>query len=1020
MRRCNKPLVRNDLLLTDDADSGTANAIRVGSQLWYAWLAKHYAFIFEGGAGHLTARREIRRGIAYWYGYRRRGGKFSKTYLGKSEELTQERLEQASALLAGQTTPARLSSNGNSVDLIAALNQGDAIIPTAGTGAEMSFLPLTKIKPPALPQKLIARPRLTQRISTPVTLICAPSGFGKSTLLNEWRQTCGMPVAWVALDADDNHPLRFWSTVVTALQTINSNLGRELLPQLGASSPCATSEIVVNLTNEIVRAMDQADSSPRLGLILDDYHHIERQEIHASLQCLLEHLPPTLQLIISSRTKPPLALGRLRAKGMVTELRTDDLRFTLEEGIEFLWQHTLGQRLAYSDMQTLVKRTEGWVTGLTLATFALTQQEDRRQSMATFTGAHTYLREYFMESVLCQQPLDVQAFLLKTAILKHLTGSLCDAVTGQSDGAEMLSRLWQENLFLVRLEEQDWYRYHDLFAEMLCCQLQTHCPAEIPHLHRRAAEWYRTQNAPADAVYHLLAIEAWEEAASLIESMAMRELEQFGEDSRLLRWLQQLPEIVVQQHKTLLAVYVRLARMALLPTEVERFLARTETNRARAPAVEQTRTAQDTLTEVQRIRRLWVTSDLAISELPAGGEHDEVWRMLNRLAQSQCYSRKQVDQAEAMAREVYEGAQARRHLFLILMAGGACATYASSQGHLRRSEKIAHQVLRQAFALRGKLPEPASIALVARSGVCYERNQLAQAHQLLVRATEVDPNPTSPSMPVMVAIRRALIQSAQGDGEAAFATIQAARELHVKRPTRMWLDQDFVAYQALFCLRQGDRAGAERLLSEAGDADTHALSALVRAEILLEQKQNATAEDILSRLLAQYPHGLYWVPILGARVLLALALFEQRKVNQARQVMAEAVRLAGPESFIRPFLDHGPQGVPLLTLVLHTENLTAETQSFVKEVLRMLGHADGVQKSLPKDELMALSTAASISAREQQVLRLVSAGLFNREIAARLSVSESTVKTHLENIYRKLGVSSRTQAIAQAQVLRLV
>jgi LuxR family maltose regulon positive regulatory protein len=671
-------------------------------------------------------------------------------------------------------------------------------------------------------------------------------------------------------------------------------------------------------------------------------------------------------------------------------------------------------------MLALVTRTEGWVAGLMLATLALTRQDDRRQFMTSFTGAHPYLREYFMESVLYRQPLAVQAFLLKTAILKHLTGSLCDAVTGQMDGAEMLSRLWQESLFLVRMEEPGWYRYHDLFAEMLCSQLRLQFPAEIPHLHRRAAEWYRTQNALADAVYHLLAIEAWEEAASLIESMALRELEQSGEDSRLLRWLRQMPETVVQQHKTLLFVYVRLAAVALPHTEVERFLAHTEINITRRPTAEQTPDEQDVLTEIQRIRHLWATGDSVMSQLPTVGEHNEAWQMLNGILQLRRYSGQNMDEAEAIAREVYETARARRNLFVMLMAGGGCVNRALMQGYLRRSEKMAHQVLQQAFALRGKLPEPASITLAALSQVCYERNQLAQAHQLLLRATEVDPNPTSSNTPILVAILRAKIQSAQGKGEAAQATLQAARELNTQRPSGLWLDEDLIAYQALICMRQGDYAGAERLLSEAGDTDTYALSALVQAEILLEQKQGSAAEDLLNRLITQYPHGLFKEPILGARVLLACALFEQHKVNQARQVMVEAIRRAAPESFLRPFLDHGLQSRPLLMLVLHTENLTTQAQAFVKEILRMVGHANGAQEPLAKAELRALSTAASISPREQQVLRLVSAGLSNREIAIKFSVSDSTVKTHLENIYRKLGVNSRTQAVVQAQALKLV
>ncbi len=1009
-----KPLVRHAVLLIAETPP-----IPVGSASWHAWLDQQQGFCFEGDAGHFTARCELRRGIPYWYAYRRRDGKLAKTYLGRAEELMQERLEQASAHLAGQATLTRLASRAESADLVGAPNNGQ---PTAGAptdaAGDVSFLPLSKIKPPILPRNLIVRPRLTQRITAPVTLLIAPSGFGKSTLLNEWQQTCDIPVAWVSLDKDDDHPLRFWYTVITALRTANPNLVQEFTP-FHLASPAALTEIVTRLANSIVRNTDAANPGPHIGLILDDYHHIQHPEIHTSLQTLLEHLPPGLQLIIASRTRPPFALGRLRALQMVAEIKTDDFRFTLAEGVNFL-QHTSASPLAYSEMQALVKHTEGWVTGLTLAMLALSQQSSPQEFFATFTGAHTYLSEYFTENVLHRQPAAVQAFLLKTSILGRLTGGLCDAVTGQTDGAEMLARLWQDNLFLTRSVEQDWYRYHDLFAEMLLSHLQTQSPSEIPRLHRQAAEWYRTHNAPTDAVHHLLEIEAWEEAASVIESVALRELEELGEDSRLLRWLQQLPETIVQQHKTLLFVYLRLARVGMSHSEVERFLAHIEMNILRKPLVDQTGDEREVVEEIQKIRRLWVVSDSEAAEWSVGQEPDGLWQLLNDITRiTSRYHRPELDKVDTLARQVYETARGQRNLFVTLIAGGSCATLATARGQLRRSEKLVQQVLQQALAQLGKLPGPASIALNALSRVYLEHNQLAEAHQALVRAAEIDPNPTSTNMTVAVALQRALLQSAQGHHDAAQATIQAVREIHTRHPSGLWLDEDLIAYQALFCVRGGDCDGAERLLSAGGDADTHPLTAFARAELLLTRKQYAEAQELLTRLLAQYPHGLRTQPLLAGRVMLAIALFEQHQIHQARQAMMEAVRLAAPEAWLRPFLDYA-QCAPLLALVLLTEKLSVEAQTFVKEILRILKHTPGAPRTPPKAELAALATAASISPREQQVLQMVSAGASNQEIAAQLSVSGHTVNTHLKSIYRKLGVNNRARAIAQAQALRLV
>ena len=980
MQRNNKPVVRIDLLVAGDTDATPVDPIRVGSPAWFSWLANHPGFIYKGEVGHFTARCELRRGIGYWYGYRRQSGKLSKIYLGKSEELTQQALEQASALLAGRMPFKRLLGNGNHDLLTTAPNiQAHEIAPDVDI-VELPYVPLTKVKPPVLPQSLIPRPRLTQRINPPVTFICTPSGFGKSTLLNEWRQSCGMQVGWVALEEEDNHPLRFWLTVVTALQMIHPSFGQGWLSQLCTSSPSALSRIVVNLTDEIVRLTDTQNMSQGIGLVLDNYHTIQNTEIHTSLQTWLDHMPPKFNLVLASHNKPPLALGYLRAKGMVAELGADDLRFTLEESLEFLRQHPAGKHLAYRDRQTLVKRTGGWITGLVLATHALTQPGDHSRFVETFTGAHTLLREYFTENVLHRQLPEVQTFLLKTSILKQLTGPMCDAVTGQSGGAALLAHLWEGSLFLERLEQPGWYRYHEMFAEMLRTQLQEQFSTETPRLHRKAAKWYRAHASPADAIHHFLSSKSWSEAAALIEDVALSELEKAGEDSRLLRWLQQLPETVIQQHKILL----------------------------------------QTLTDIKRIRHSWAAGNQAGLGSPPNRDLDTVGQMLDGILQCHRESRVDLVKAEATANEVYEAARARGHLYSILIAGGACANLAFSQGHLRRSEQVAYKVLQQTNELRDSLPGPASIALTALSGVYYEQNQMAQAHQLLERAIEVDPDPISTDESILMAILRAKIQSIQGDADTAFDTLQAIRESSSHQPSNLWLDQDLIAYQALFRLHQGDILSAERHLGGGWEIDQHPFSAMIRASILIEQNRNVAAEEILRHLLDQYPHSFYWVPIIRARAMLALALFKQKKLNQACQVTAEAARIAAPEYFVRPFLASDPQFPVLLSLVLHTENLNSGTRSFLKGTLAALGHADDIEDGSFRDKPAPLVMAASISPREQEILHSLSVGFSNQEIAAQYSISTSTVKTHLENIYRKLGVSSRMQAIAKAQALKLV
>ncbi len=1016
-----KHIVRDNILVTSPIDAQKGNPIEIGSQAWYDWLNNHHGFIYEGRTSHFTARHELRRGIGYWYAHRRRDRKLYKTYLGKSEELNSERLEQACARLAGQIPSNESLNKCKPADNVTIPDQkGDTTIAFAETLSDESLLPLTKVKSPALPQNFIARPQLTQRLRGPVNIIIAPSGFGKTTTLNEWQGNCGLQVAWVTLDIQDNNPMSFWSLVVTALQTIGANVGQGWISELYTSSPTNLSKISVNLANDIVRVTEESKNSRGIALVLDNYHHIQNPEIHTSLQTLLEHIPPEMKLAIASQTKPPLELSSLRSKGMVVELGVDDLRFTVEEGIEFLSRDVSGERLANGEMRKLVKRAEGWVSGLVLAASVLDQEKDISKFVEAFTGAHAYLQEFFAENVLNQQPVEVQVFLLKTSILKRLNGSLCDAVMGRKDSIDRLAHLWDKKLFLDRLDESEWFRYHGLFAEMLQSQLQKQYPEDISDLHHRAADWFAANNAPSDAVHHLLSCEAWGEAADLIESIAPNELEKLGEGPRLLHWLQQLPEAILQQHKNLLLLYIRLAMLSLPPSEVERILTHSEASLASVLSLRMTSDARETLYEIHQLHRLWVTNSRLNLESPPAGEYGAVYQMMDDIFRfGRDYTRDLIG-AEAKASAVYETAQSRGHLYVALIAGGTYANLAFSQGHLRRSEQIAHQVLRQAIEMRDKLPEPASIALTTLSGVYFERNQLAQAHQLLERAIEVDPNPVGAYEPMIMAILRAKIQSIRGDNDAAFATIQAIRDLYSHRSSSIWLDQDLTAYQALFRLQQGDLISAEQQLKEGWEIDMHPFSAFVKASILAEQNRNVAAEEILRNLLDLYPNGFYWVPILRVYAKLSLVLFDQHKVNQASQVMAEAARLAAPEFFVRPFLVSGPQVASLLSLVLHTENLNEGTRSFLKGILTMLGHADGLQNILPRDESVVLAITASITPREQHILRLLSASLSNQEIAEQCSISPSTVKTHLENIYRKLGVSSRTQAVEQARILNLV
>ena len=415
-----------------------------------------------------------------------------------------------------------------------------------------------------------------------------------------------------------------------------------------------------------------------------------------------------------------------------------------------------------------------------------------------------------------------------------------------------------------------------------------------------------------------------------------------------------LPDEIMQAHPDLLSLFIRLKQVAFASGLTASYLDRFEATKLIRGGTTQLLSEGPSESETHILAMASINEN-EIEQAILSEQFGSVNEILAAIVYCQRNYRKDVITAENYLRKVFEFAQQKNHLYGVLVAGGGCANLELSQGHLRKSEQIAYQVLRQASEMRGKLPESASIALNALSGVYFMRNQLVQAHQLLLRSIEVDANPVSSNELISNAILRAKIQSANGDNAAAFTTINEIREINSQRPSSIWADQDLAAYQELYRLRQGDVSAADRILNETGEVETNAFSSLVQAEIFIEQKRPRAAEELINRFLQLYPNGAYLLPVMRARLILAIALFDQRNINQARQIMAEATRLAAPEFFVRPFLDYGQKIVSLLSLVLKSENVNPGTQSFIKGVLAMLGQSSASQVPQPRDEPATLS-----------------------------------------------------------------
>jgi LuxR family maltose regulon positive regulatory protein len=524
------------------------------SPAWFAWLEKVPSFAFVGKNGHYTARKEARQRVnRYWYAYLTTGGQLSKRYLGKASDLTLARLEKIAGMLHAQREKQHIPPP---ISLAATVN-GKVVAAQQPllVGQQTPFHPLlaTKLHIPRPRTHLVPRAHLVQRLQRGVeralTLVSAPAGFGKTTLLAQWLAESDTPVAWLSLDAEDNDPTRFLSYLIAALQTLDGQIGTTTLEILHTQQPAPPETVLAVLISELT-SRDTGD----FALVLDDYHAITAEPIQHGLTFLLEHLPPQLHFVLATRADPPLPLARLRAQGQLTEVRTADLRFGTIEAGTFL-QAVMGLDLEAEAIVTLEQRTEGWIAGLQLAALSLQGRADVSAFLAAFTGSHRFVLDYLSDEVLRRQTEPVQQFLLHTCILERMSGPLCDAVTQQEGSQAMLEALERINLFVVALDdERGWYRYHHLFAEVLHTHLRQREPTLPPILHRRASAWYEQHELPAEAVQHALAVPDAELAARLIEPIGAYLIERHGQISTVLGWMKALPDALVGT-RPLLCVY---------------------------------------------------------------------------------------------------------------------------------------------------------------------------------------------------------------------------------------------------------------------------------------------------------------------------------------------------------------------------------------------------------------------------------------------------------------------------------
>jgi LuxR family maltose regulon positive regulatory protein len=1001
---------------------------------WLAWLREVSSFAFHGASGSLNVYLEARSPAGqYWYAYHTKEGRTRKRYLGRTETLKLSRLEETALSLSHEQQPTQ------------ALGQGMLVL-------------VSRLAPPRLPNALVERERLLSALdgalSTPLTLVCAPAGFGKTTLLSDWASQHLAQVAWLSLSELDNSPPRFWVALIAALRrcpSLTPSFGETMLTLLQSPQPPPLSPILTTLLHELESR--KVRPAP-LMLIVDDYQIIEDPTIHEGIRFFLERLPAHLHLVLSSRVDPDLPLARLRARGQLTEIRAADLRFQEAEASRYLG-HMLASTLTEAEVRKVVSRTEGWIVGLQLAALAMQKHEDRTAFLQALTGSQRYLLDYVQEEILARLSARVRDFLLHCSILSRLDASVCQAVTAEPTRAEsrqMLAFLERANLFLVPLdEEQRSYRLHDLFREALLATLHTTQSEMEPILHRRAARFYEAEGQWHEAIAHWLAAADFSTAARLMEQT----VEQFwvrGEAATMTRWVLALPEPLVREHARLLlttALYLfhtvtqtTRERWARVHQQVRQLMARVETSlqtqaeegsdqtsTTDAVSPVEDREARTTEEVLLRFRLRLLHMSLAVSEAASTGayerlsamqqeieeadarEEEAIWRMVPMWASFLLHHTVRREGARLVPRLLeakervnwskssYASIRVRQYLALAaLEAGQLRLAYEESLAALDSIEQMTGYAL-----LKGYFE-----SVLAR--VLYQWNRLEEARSRL--QTLLHEASAWLQLDLLGRGYVELLQVALAWGEGSLAQ-QALHEVE-----QLVQRERFGTYPGMLPALRAQWWLAQRQLKAASDwavgvvfaegawerGSYDAFPVVIR--VYFAELRWTEAAALLERWHAHLDRPANIAITITYLAQFLVALHQVGKSEQACEIAARLLALTQPEGYLRVYLDEGePMRQALLALLTphsRQHELAPSTTTYISKLLASFEHEkQGASRSL--EAIPTLKPTPSPASQASVASFAQAFSLTRRE----------------QEVLRLLAAGASNQEIAQTLVIEL-
>jgi LuxR family maltose regulon positive regulatory protein len=901
----------------------------------------------------------------------------------------------------------------------------------------------TKLYVPRPRRSLVVRPRLHEHLSrgaeSKLTLVSAPAGFGKTTVLAEWLAAVpagGPSAAWLSLDPGDNQPASFWTYVIGALQRVAPAAGAAALALLQAPRPPPIETVLTSLLNKLNAMSDD------IVLVLDDYHVVDAPDIQDGMAFLVDHLPSQLHVVIASRADPALPLPRLRARGELAEIRAADLRFTPDEAAAYL-NEAMRLGLAASDVAALEARTEGWIAALQLAALSMQGRDDMSGFIEGFAGDDRYIVDYLVEEVLQRQPEPVRSFLLQTSILDRLSGPLCDAVTGQGGGKATLEALDRGNLFLVPLDDRrQWYRYHQLFADALRAHLLDEQPDDVPGLHRRASDWYAQAGEPSEAIRHALAAEDFGRAAGLVE-LAIPAMRQARQEATARLWLEALPDELIRARPVLgvgyagaLLVSGQLEGVEARLRDAERWLDTTADAREGPDAPSNGMVVVDD----EQFRRLpgaiaiyRAAQALALGDVAGTVTHAR--RALDLVAEDDHLGRGaaagflgltywtsgELDAAHHSWADAMASLERAGHVSDAIGCAISLADIEIAQGRLGEAMRTYERGLQLATEHGAPVLRGAADMHVGMSELFRERDELEAASEHLLTSRELGDENGLPQNPYRSRVAAARIRQAEGDLDGALELLTEAERLYVGdyspnvRPiaalkARVWIAQGKLSEARGWAREHGLSAADD--LTYVREFEHTSLAAVLLAQGVHDGADHtiADAADLTDRLLAAAEDGGRHGAAIEILVVQALARHARGDLAGAMASLNRAVVLAEAGGYVRVFIDAGPRMAMLLKLAAKRRN----PPGYVRRLLAAVVTAEGQQPTGGQPLIEPLSE------RELEVLRLLHSDLDGPDIARELLVSLSTLRTHTQNIYTKLGVNNRRAAVRRAAELDML